>query len=192
MANVDNRKIAFQRFGCLPVVLCSRWVCTFMNSLVNGRLCTVALDVDFTNTKLLSNFEVYDFIKNRAGSKDKLRCQQTLFFTGLKYFNEKSPCTCLTSDAIQKFISEMKPFNLNKAELLSLINNCPATQVELSIMINDLDTRFTLAQIDEILDKVASCFPDGIKKASQIASSGVAEDGEGELRDDNVGVEEIV
>ncbi|VDN96248.1 unnamed protein product [Rodentolepis nana] len=160
-----------------------------MDSLDNGKSCTVALDVDFTNAKLLSNFEVYDFIKNRAGSKDKLRCQQTLFFTGLKYFNEKSPCTCQTSESIQQFIAKMKPFNLNKSEILALINNCPATQVELSIMINDLDTRFTLAQIDEILEKVASCFPDGIKKASQIASSGVAEEDEGEIGEDDIGRE---
>lgn len=98
------------------------------------KLTTIPLDVDFTNVKPLSNFEVYDFIKNRTGSNDKLRCQQTLFFTALKFFNEKSPCTCQTPEAIQKFINEMKPFNLNKSELLALINNCPITQVELSIV----------------------------------------------------------
>ncbi|VDL17000.1 unnamed protein product [Hymenolepis diminuta] len=150
------------------------------------KLTTIPLDVDFTNVKPLSNFEVYDFIKNRAGSNDKLRCQQTLFFTALKYFNEKSPCTCQTPEAIQKFVNEMKPFNLNKSELLALINNCPVTQVELSIMVNDLDTRFTMSQIEEVLEKVASCFPEGTKKSSQIASSGVAEEDEEEYKEVDV------
>lgn len=50
-------------------------------------------------------------------------------------------------------------------------------------MINDLDTRFTMPQIEEILEKVASCFPEGTKKSSQIASSGVAEEDEEEYKE---------
>lgn len=105
-----------------------------MGSTSSGKSSTVTMDVDFSNVKPLTNFEVYSFMKKSTESKDRLRCQQTLFFTGLKYFNEKSPCICQAAEDIQKFLTDMKPFNLNKSELLALINNCPATHVELSVV----------------------------------------------------------
>ncbi|EUB64176.1 DNA-directed RNA polymerase III subunit RPC9 [Echinococcus granulosus] len=147
------------------------------------------MDVDFNDVRPLTNFEVYDFVKKRMESKAKVRAQQTILYTGMKYFNEKSSCTVQTPDAIQSFIASMRHFNLKKSELLALINNCPTTQVELSvvisllnhtalrkIMISDLDTRFTLPQIEEIITAISSAFPKGTERASQINSLGLPEE----------------
>ena len=43
-------------------------------------------------------------------------------------------------------------------------------------MISDLDSRFNIPQLEEILSVISSAFPKGIEKASQIASSGVLEE----------------
>uniref|UniRef100_A0A5K3EHH3 DNA-directed RNA polymerase III subunit RPC9 n=1 Tax=Mesocestoides corti TaxID=53468 RepID=A0A5K3EHH3_MESCO len=134
------------------------------------------MDTPSVDPRPLTNFEVYEFMKTRMESKDKVRAQQTLLYTGLKYFNERSPCTCQTSDEIASFISSMKRFDLTKSESLALINNCPTSQVELSVMIPELDTRFTMPQIDDILASISSAFPRGVEKASQIISSGVSEE----------------
>lgn len=93
------------------------------------------MNIDSNDVRPLTNFEVYDFMRKRMESKDKVRAQQTILYTGIKYFNEKSPCTVQTPDAIQSFIASMRHFNLKKPELLALINNCPTTQVELSVVI---------------------------------------------------------
>ncbi|VDM22035.1 unnamed protein product [Hydatigera taeniaeformis] len=134
------------------------------------------MDIGFNDIRPLTNFEVYDFMKKRMESKDKVRAQQTILYTGMKYFNEKSSCTVQTPDAIQSFITSVKHFNLKKPELLALINNCPSTQVELSVMISDLDTRFTPPQIEKIIEAVSSAFPNGIERASQINSLGLPEE----------------
>nr|CDS17453.1 DNA directed RNA polymerase III subunit [Echinococcus granulosus] len=136
----------------------------------------LTMDVDFNDVRPLTNFEVYDFVKKRMESRAKVRAQQTILYTGMKYFNEKSSCTVQTPDAIQSFIASMRHFNLKKSELLALINNCPTTQVELSVMISDLDTRFTLPQIEEIITAISSAFPKGTERASQINSLGLPEE----------------
>ncbi len=43
-------------------------------------------------------------------------------------------------------------------------------------MIPELDTRFTMTQIEEILAAVAQAFPKGVEKAAQINSSGISEE----------------
>ena len=100
----------------------------------DGHSRTLTIDVDLNDIRPLTNFEVHEFIKMRMESKDKVRAQQTILYTGMKYFNEKSPCTCQTSDEIESFIASMEKFGLKKTELLALINNCPTTQVELSVV----------------------------------------------------------
>uniref|UniRef100_A0A0X3P291 DNA-directed RNA polymerase III subunit RPC9 n=1 Tax=Schistocephalus solidus TaxID=70667 RepID=A0A0X3P291_SCHSO len=90
--------------------------------------------VDTQNTRSLTNFEVFEFMKARMESKNKVRAQQTLLYTGLKFFQEKSPCTTQTPQQIANFLEKIKTCKLKKEEVLALINNCPATQVELSVV----------------------------------------------------------
>uniref|UniRef100_A0A0X3PIT0 DNA-directed RNA polymerase III subunit RPC9 n=1 Tax=Schistocephalus solidus TaxID=70667 RepID=A0A0X3PIT0_SCHSO len=132
--------------------------------------------VDTQNTRSLTNFEVFEFMKARMESKNKVRAQQTLLYTGLKFFQEKSPCTTQTPQQIANFLEKIKTCKLKKEEVLALINNCPVTQVELSVLIPDLDSQFTPAQTDKILALVAECFPEGVKRSVTINSSGVAEE----------------
>nr|VZI38429.1 unnamed protein product [Spirometra erinaceieuropaei] len=120
--------------------------------------------VDTQSTRSLTNFE------------NKVRAQQTLLYTGMKFFQEKSPCTTQSSQEIADFLGKIKSCKLRKEEVLALINNCPATQVELSVMIPDLDSQFTPTQIEEMLALVAECFPEGVKKSITINSSGVADE----------------
>ncbi len=92
------------------------------------------MDVNPSDIRPLTNLEVYEFMKSRMQSKNKVRAQQTLLYTSMKFFNEKSPCTNQSSDEVRALCVALQQFNLSKDELLALINNCPTTQVELSIV----------------------------------------------------------
>lgn len=43
-------------------------------------------------------------------------------------------------------------------------------------MISDLDTRFSMSQVEEILTVISNSFPRGTERASQVASSGICEE----------------
>ena len=108
----------------------------------HSRMLTI--DVDLNDVKPLTNFEVYEFVKMRMESKDKVRAQQTILYTTMRYFNEKSPCTCQAVDEIDSFVESMRKFNLNTSELLALINNCPTTQAELSVVSKTLELTISI------------------------------------------------
>ncbi|KAA0190570.1 DNA-directed RNA polymerase III subunit RPC9 [Fasciolopsis buskii] len=91
------------------------------------------MEVD-RNVRLLTNFEVLQLVDSKLSAKKKIRAQQTLLYTTSKYLKNKSPCSVLSSDAIHAFSKAARPFELSKLELLSLINHCPSTQVELSVV----------------------------------------------------------
>ncbi|CAH8541507.1 unnamed protein product [Schistosoma rodhaini] len=89
---------------------------------------------DPQNPRLLTNLEVLKIIKDKLESKKKVRRQQTLLYTGAKYLNTKSPCSKQTESGVQGFANDVKVFDLTKSEILMLINHCPSSQVELSVV----------------------------------------------------------
>ncbi|CAH8556194.1 unnamed protein product [Heterobilharzia americana] len=128
--------------------------------------------IDVQNPRLLTNLEVLKVIKE---SRKKVRRQQTLMFTCGKYLNCKTPCSKQSEAEVQAFANEIKDFNLTKSEILMLINHCPSSQVELSVIISDLDSRFSNRQADNILQLVQKHFPDGIAASQSINTTGTLE-----------------
>ncbi|CAH8566326.1 unnamed protein product [Schistosoma haematobium] len=131
--------------------------------------------IDPQNPRLLTNLEVLKLIKDKLESKKKVRRQQTLLYTGAKYLNTKSPCSKQTESGVQGFANDVKVFNLTKSEILMLINHCPSSQVELSVIISDLDSRLSNSQTDQLLQLVEKHFPDGVTASQMINSTGTLE-----------------
>ncbi|RTG86280.1 uncharacterized protein DC041_0005754 [Schistosoma bovis] len=135
--------------------------------------------IDPQNPRLLTNLEVLKLIKDKLESKKKVRRQQTLLYTGAKYLNTKSPCSKQEESGVQGFANDVKVFNLTKSEILMLINHCPSSQVELSvvspIIISDLDSRLSNSQTDQLLQLVEKHFPDGVTASQMINSTGTLE-----------------
>nr|CAH8851336.1 unnamed protein product [Trichobilharzia regenti] len=129
--------------------------------------------IDSQNPRLLTNIEVLKLIKE---SKKKVRRQQTLLYTCGKYLNSKTPSSKQSESEVQAFAEAIKPFNLTKAEILMLINHCPSSQVELSVLISDLDSRLSNSQADEILQLVEKHFPEGVAASQTINSTGTFEE----------------
>ncbi len=100
------------------------------------------MNIDFAGIKPLTNAETYLFLKDHFESKHKVRAQQTLFYTAKQFFNEKTVAPCQTSEQLQNFLAAIKGFKLSKNETLLLINHCPATQVELSVVRSSLGHKY--------------------------------------------------
>ncbi|KAH9577902.1 hypothetical protein MS3_00008231 [Schistosoma haematobium] len=131
--------------------------------------------IDPQNPRLLTNLEVLKLIKDKLESKKKVRRQQTLLYTGAKYLNTKSPCSKQEESGVQGFANDVKVFNLTKSEILMLINHCPSSQVELSVIISDLDSRLSNSQTDQLLQLIEKHFPDGVTASQMINSTGTLE-----------------
>ncbi|CAL8076790.1 unnamed protein product [Calicophoron daubneyi] len=134
------------------------------------------MEVERKSIRYLTNFEVLQLINSRLESKKKIRSQQTLLYTSSKYLKTKTSCSTQTPEAIHKFCQAVKRFRLTRLEILMLINHCPSTQVELSVLIGDLDSRLTAKDTDRLLGLVAKHFPEGVTASQAINSAGVSEE----------------
>ena len=62
-------------------------------------------------------------------------------------------------DIITKFYNEIKKFDLKKTEILQILNLRPTTPVELQLIIEDLETRLTDVQSNEVFDLIRTLLP---------------------------------
>ncbi|CAH8557416.1 unnamed protein product [Schistosoma bovis] len=117
--------------------------------------------IDPQNPRLLTNLEVLKLIKDKLESKKKVRRQQTLLYTGAKYLNTKSPCSKQEESGVQGFANDVKVFNLTKSEILMLINHCPSSQVELSVVYHIVQLKSTIftPQLLQFISKRTSINP---------------------------------
>ena len=128
------------------------------------------------NVALLSNYEVYDLLKRTKDEQTQKLIQKkkldpntanlsvnvdkhlpTIVYESLKYL-DKSPCESQTSHMVSEFLSKLEEnkneFKLTKVEKLQLLNLRPTNAVELQSIIDDSEERFTIEQMDNLLQFV--------------------------------------
>jgi hypothetical protein len=133
------------------------------------------------NVALLSNYEVYDLLKRtkedqtlKSIKKKKLdpnsanlsavvdKHLPTIVYESLKYL-EKSPCANQTSHIVSDFLTKLEEkkdeFKLTKIEKLQLLNLRPNNAVELQAIIDDSEERFSIEQMDSLLEFVQENLP---------------------------------
>jgi hypothetical protein len=76
-----------------------------------------------------------------------------------------SPCANQTDEKIQSFMQAISGYSLEKGELLQIINERPTTVAELDCIIEEMDTRFSDEQGQEILAIVIEHLPPRPKEA---------------------------
>lgn len=84
----------------------------------------------------------------------------TIVYESLRYL-EKTPCVNQTPELVKQFLQKLKEseFKLTKVERLQIINHHPKTAVELQVLIEDAEERFTIEQIDKLLDFINDNLP---------------------------------
>jgi hypothetical protein len=143
------------------------------------------MEIVNSNVSFLSNFEVFELLKetkedlaqklsakkaNNLSNSKKLDQQNinidkhlpTVVYESLRFL-EKTACVNQTPEIISNFLKKLEQrqdFKLTKFEKLQLINLRPASAVELQVVIEDSEERFTLEQMDELLEFVLVNLPD--------------------------------
>lgn len=119
------------------------------------------------NLALLSNNEVYILLKEKeqkylskkqSSKKNKPANIPFIISDSLKHL-ESTSCTHQNEDIIKNFLSKCSQFELTRVEKLQLLNQRPTNAVELQLLIESSEERFTLEQMDEILDFINQTLP---------------------------------
>ncbi|KAK9474343.1 RNA polymerase [Dipodascopsis tothii] len=115
------------------------------------------MKVETVRDSLLSNYEVLEHISafksrptKKKGGALKSENLETIMLE-LKSYLEASPASRQTPEQIQAFVAAAKPYELEKAELLQIINLAPSSMVTLHSLIEECDERLTEPQKEELL-----------------------------------------
>ena len=111
------------------------------------------------NAGLLSNFEVLQVVKEvnleLSVIKNKFSDEHMFINTEkVEKFLEKSPCAQQTPERIKSFLQVLSKYKLKSSEKLQILNTCPMKPVDLHILIEECDTRFSDEEVDTILEHV--------------------------------------
>jgi DNA-directed RNA polymerase subunit F len=109
----------------------------------------------------------------------------TIVYESLRYL-EKTACVNQTSYIVGEFLrkcsqdlAKSKDIKLTKIEKLQLLNHRPNTSVDLQYLIEDSEERFSLEQMDDLLEFVQNNLPNSVEQQQPIDEDQV----DAELRD---------
>jgi hypothetical protein len=112
------------------------------------------MEVVKERSAFLSNYEVYALLKEtQRGMKKKsggLQNLATVVYETSQYL-ETTPCKNQTPEDIESCLKKLQKFQLTKTEKLQLLNLRPVSQVEIHLIIEDIDDRFSEDKISEMI-----------------------------------------
>ncbi|KAF8931994.1 hypothetical protein BGZ47_011587 [Haplosporangium gracile] len=120
-----------------------------------------------TNSAMLSNYEVMALLADQkaqrianevAGTREVAENLRTVEFEVQKYL-ATSPCSTQSGDQIRELKKAFKDYELMKVELLQILNLRPKSAVELLLVIEEFEERFTLEDCDKMLSIIAKALP---------------------------------
>ena len=114
------------------------------------------------NAGHLSNYEVLvvmkEVNKELATIKNKFSDSQkvNVFRNGeiVEEHLSNSPCAQQSTEKIKLFLQALSQFKLKQTEKLQILNSCPAKPVDLHILVEECDSRFSDEEVDSILTLV--------------------------------------
>ncbi|KAK7100924.1 DNA-directed RNA polymerase III subunit RPC9-like [Littorina saxatilis] len=151
------------------------------------------MEVINENAGLLSNLEVLLLLKDvQAGRNNQQKPNKdqqnlgTITYETVKYL-ERSPCALQTPDHVAAFMHAMKDFALTRAEKLQLLNNRPTSEVELILMVEESEERFSDEDIGGLVTAIATHLPG---PEAEVSVAAVAEEEE-EMEEKEEGEEAV-
>ncbi|XP_034246283.1 DNA-directed RNA polymerase III subunit RPC9 [Thrips palmi] len=110
------------------------------------------------NSAMLSNFEVLSLLQELNAEQKKRRVARfsplaTIIYEATRYL-EDTPCKHQSADQVRNFLTALKEFKLTKAEKLMLLNNPPTTALEVQVMVEESEERFSEDEVERLLQIV--------------------------------------
>lgn len=100
----------------------------------------------------LSNIEVMEMLKTRGADQAENSLSEVELQVW-EYLKGTKRCTA-TREAAAKFLQAVEKFRLSKYEALQLLNQRPLQHVELHLLIDNCDDRFSDEEFEELLGLV--------------------------------------
>jgi len=127
------------------------------------------MEVTNPNVAMISNYEVHNVIREvQSKPRDKdmkkrlegpLQNMRTIAYETVKYIDKQTTCALQNQDVIEAFLREVAPFNLTKAEKLQCLNLRPTTEVEVQLIVEESEERFTEEQVEQLLEIIRRIIP---------------------------------
>lgn len=118
------------------------------------------MEVVQTPQLLLSNFEVYNLLReeDKLVTRNKKPSQKaTIAYETEQYLKSFSPSSTssYTPVIVTQFLTAFKRYRLTKAEKLQILNHRPASLVELQLLIEESEERFSEEVMNEMIAIIA-------------------------------------
>ena len=115
------------------------------------------MEITNNNSALLSNIEVLKILKENQENKARMKSNKnlaTITYETIKYLKDSPACQIKPNQMI-RFLNEIKDkFRLTKFEKLQIINHRPQTVVELQLLVEENEERFSEDAMQRLLDSV--------------------------------------
>ncbi|XP_072384662.1 DNA-directed RNA polymerase III subunit RPC9 [Diabrotica undecimpunctata] len=122
------------------------------------------MEIVNSNCASFSNYEVLKHLQTiKDGKRKHIGQLATITYETIRYL-ENTPSNDQTRDTIRDCMKDLAAFNLNKTEILMIINSPPTTALEIQLMVEESEERLTEEQVQDILNIVARHFPHIVKE----------------------------
>ena len=111
---------------------------------------------------LLCNAEVLHLLTAVSARSSGTRGRQaksnaaTILYETLKYLEETPAASVPDDAAVRQLLLQLKQFKLTKSEKLEIVNHLPTSLVELQLVVEESEERFTEDQMNELLNIVTA------------------------------------
>ncbi|KAJ2804648.1 hypothetical protein H4R20_002426, partial [Coemansia guatemalensis] len=116
---------------------------------------------------LISNYEALLVLREEDGQHKESRPQSqvkypenvtTLVFEALEYLNN-TPCSSQSAEQVTALKQQLDSLELTKAEVMQIINHRPKSLVELHLIIEECDERFSVEELEHIVETILETLP---------------------------------
>ncbi|KAF9362680.1 hypothetical protein BGX34_005690 [Mortierella sp. NVP85] len=125
------------------------------------------MEIIKADSAMLSNYEVLALLNDQkaqrqanevAGTREVAENLRTIEFEVQKYLGA-SPCSTQSPEQIAALRKAFAGYEFMKAELVQILNLRPRTPVELILIIEEFEERFTLEDCTRMLQIIAEALP---------------------------------
>ncbi|KAI8329247.1 RNA polymerase II [Chlamydoabsidia padenii] len=121
-----------------------------------------------TRAALISNYEVFDLVNERINYQKQIQLSlsnvdypehlRTIQFELVEYM-KGTPTSTQTQDQVKNFLQQMDRYSLTLGEKVQVLNLRPKSAVEIYLLIEECEERFSEEDLDNILEIVSTTLP---------------------------------
>ncbi|GAA5794978.1 RNA polymerase Rpb4-domain-containing protein [Helicostylum pulchrum] len=138
---------------------------------------------------LISNYEVLKLLEESQEAQKRVQNADSLVeypehlrtvqFELTEYLKE-TPCSTQTPEQVSDFLQALSKYDLTKAEKLQILNWRPKSTVEIYLIIEECEERFSEEDLEEMLNSIITTLPRDDDEVEE-----EEEEGEGEVMEED-------